>query len=338
MELLEFCQKLPKIELHAHLNGSLSPETLTVLNTPIEDIKTYQLLTKLDCIEDQLNLAFTLFKIAHNATNMIESTYLATKHVIEEFHKDNVIYLELRTTPRAEPQMTKRDYVNTIIKAIREQNLITVKLLLSINRGHCLKESEETLNLILEMHELYPDIIKGVDLSGNPNVGIFSEAMFIKARKSGLKITLHCAEVLNNEEVKQMLEFKPDRIGHGTFIHPTYGGSTENWKLCSDLRIPLECCLTSNVLCNTVQSYKEHHMCEWVENNLPFNINTDDKGVFSTTLTKEYFYAAHHLNLSKESLYNCSCIAIDSSFASEEEKLKLKTYLKEWKDKHLELF
>ncbi|KAF5270794.1 hypothetical protein FQR65_LT05413 [Abscondita terminalis] len=283
MELMEFCQKLPKIEVHAHLNGSLSEDTLRALKTPEEDILKYQLLSKIDNSKDKLNLAFTLFQIAHNATNTIETTYLATKQVIAEFYNDNVIYLELRTTPRAESHMTKKDYINAIIRAIQEQHLLTVKLILSINRTHSIDESIECFDLILEMYKLHPNIIKGVDLSGNPNLGRFPEELFADVRNKGLKITLHCAEIPNNEEVKRMLIFKPDRIGHGTFIHPNYGGSMDNWNLCTELKIPLECCLTSNVLCNTVSSYNSHHMSEWIQNDLPFSINTDDKGVFSTS-------------------------------------------------------
>ncbi|KAF5297888.1 hypothetical protein FQA39_LY11873 [Lamprigera yunnana] len=338
MPLIEFCQKLPKIELHAHLNGSLSQDTLTLLKTPFEHIEKYKLLTRLNCNEEKLNLGFTLFQIAHDATNTVETTYLATKHVIEEFYKDNVVYLELRTTPRVEENMSKREYVETIIKAISDQSFITVKLLLSINRSHALEEIQETMGLILEMYNIYPHIIKGVDFSGNPNLGTFPEQLFIKAREAGLKITLHCAEVVNNEEVYQMLKFKPDRIGHGTFINPRYGGCNKNWQLYCSNKIPLECCLTSNVLCNTVKSYAEHHMQEWMKNNLPFTINTDDKGVFDTTLSNEYFYAAKYLNMSKESMFNCSIVAINSSFADEEEKLKLKTYLMKWKSINLELF
>lgn len=188
--------------------------------------------------------------------------------------------------------MTKKQYIESVVKAISDnQYPIMVKLILSIDRSHSLQTSQEALDLIVEMHKKHPDIIVGVDLSGNPNKNEFFEELFIKARKNGLFITLHCGEVKNNYEVLNMLNFKPDRIGHGTCIHFNYGGSTKTWDLYKSLEIPvgnalnifraykkcilfiLECCLTSNVLCATSESYKKHHVREWIKNNLPFCIN-----------------------------------------------------------------
>lgn len=116
----------------------------------------------------------------------------------------------------------------------------------------------------------------------------------------------------------------------------------------------LECCLTSNVLCGTSKSYEDHHVQEWLKNDLPFSISvskitstyfkctnfkfclqTDDKGVFSTNLSDEYFLAQQHFNLSKKDLWNIAFTSIDSCFASDEEKCKLKLYLQEWKQSNM---
>lgn len=76
--------------------------------------------------------------------------------------------------------------------------------------------------LFSELRKKYPDIIKGIDLSGDPTKGKFADYRFIfeQARAEGFRIALHCAEVKNDEEVRDMLEFMmpEDRIGHGTFI------------------------------------------------------------------------------------------------------------------------
>lgn len=210
------------------------------MGVPQHLLEGYQIINNLTATTpEKLNECFKLFKIAHDATASINSIYVATKHVIEEFHKDNVIYLELRTTPRQESNMTKTEYIGAVVRAIQEsKDFITVKLILSIDRRHSMEVSEDALNIILEMHKMYPDIIKGIDLCGNPSQGTFHESIFIKARDSGLKITLHCGEIKNDHEVLQMLKFKPDRIGHGTCIHPNYGGSDELWMLYKSSSIP----------------------------------------------------------------------------------------------------
>lgn len=211
------------------------------MGCPQADIDTYTKLTR-----DSTNgLAkfFRLCNIAHAITSNPWNVYKVTVGVITEFYLDNVIYLELRTTPRAGEGMTKAEYVKQVINGINDvtsqRETMVVKLILSINRSHSVSETEESLNVIIEMKELYPDVIKGVDLCGDPSSGSFNAKLFEKARESGLYVTLHCGEVSNENEVVQMLNFKPDRLGHGTCMHPKYGGSENIWKIYETRKIPL---------------------------------------------------------------------------------------------------
>jgi adenosine deaminase len=90
--------------------------------------------------------------------------------MIEDFANENVVYLEIRTTPRVVPgQMTKRSYVETVLDAINNHphKNITVKLLLSINRGETNEQAMETVNLAIEYKN---SGVVGIDLSGNPSV------------------------------------------------------------------------------------------------------------------------------------------------------------------------
>ncbi|XP_044265425.1 adenosine deaminase-like protein [Tribolium madens] len=334
MEFEQFCNLLPKIELHAHLNGSLSAFSLQKLGCSNEQISEYQQLADLQATEKTLNECFKLFKVAHSATKNQQSVYLATKYVIEDFFNENVAYLELRTTPREEQNMTKADYIESVIRAIKDcdKNII-VKLLLSIDRSDDLK-CEENLELIIKMRQKYPNVIKGVDFSGNPYNGTFDPKLFQKARNCGLFITLHCAEIKNDEEVEEILKFRPDRIGHGTFLHPNFGGNDSIWKLYLDTNIPLECCLTSNVACGTAKSYKQHHLQEWIKNSLPFTLCTDDKGVFGTNLSKELGLAYQYFSLTPTNLWEMTQKTVSYTFASDEEKKVLTKILQDWKVKN----
>ncbi|KAJ8963131.1 hypothetical protein NQ318_018596 [Aromia moschata] len=335
-----FCRSLPKIELHAHLNGSLSEKTLRKLGCLDESILEYhKLLNIINKTDRTLDECFELFKIAQTATSSKNSVYLATQSVIEEFAQDNVIYLELRTTPRAENDMTKQEYIESVLKGIKDSKSdIIVKLILSIDRRHDKVCSEDSLDVIVKMREEYPGIIKGIDLSGNPYVGGFDECLFSKAREHGLRTTIHCAEIPNDNEVQQILNFHPERIGHATSIHPDFGGSKENWQLYCKAKIPAEFCLTSNVVCGTSKCYAEHHIQQWMKNDLPFSINTDDKGVFCTSLSKEYEHVLNNFDLSKADLWNITYNAIDHCFASTEEIILLKKKMAEWKETHAQYF
>ncbi|XP_031617951.1 adenosine deaminase-like protein [Contarinia nasturtii] len=316
-----FIKQMPKVELHAHINGSFSNETLEKLSqlkhgTSAKDTEKYNLFTKLD-----LHDGFEKFKYAHELTDTPEAVALGTECVIRDFNDDNVVYLELRSTPRATPKMTKEQYVmaviDTIIKMKTELPSIMVKLIVSINRRESIESAEENGALALKYAKLYPDIVCGVDLSGDPACKEFSdfEPILNKARENGLKLALHCGEIENQVEISSMLKFGMNRLGHGTYIK----GDNEE-TLLKNNDIALECCLTSNLLCGVVKTYSDHHFRRFYKNGHPVVICTDDFGVFSTTLSTELHIASDTFSLSSDDLIKLSRMAIHCSFASHDEK------------------
>lgn len=190
---------------------------------------------------------------------------MATESVIEDFSNDNVIYLELRSTLRKENKMSKREYLAAMIRGVLKCRIacpnITVKLIISINRGEPVESAEENISLSIEFFKKHPDIIVGIDTSGNPTKSNFRDyiKMLEVARRNGLKVSVHCAEIVDNQEVKDILEFHPERLGHGTCIHPNLGGVRNNWETLLKKKIPVELCLSSNIKCKTVESYDKHH-------------------------------------------------------------------------------
>lgn len=329
-------KSMPKCELHAHLNGSLSESTLNKLNVPQDEIKMYQKLAKTIRSSETAKLeeCFELFKIAHNATNSTKNLYLATKEVIRDFFYDNVIYLELRTSPKSGPDMTRIQYIEVVVQGIQDA-LSTVNmdvyLILSIDRSNDDATCRLVMDDIIKMKEKYPNIIKGVDFSGNVAKGKFHRELFEKARNVGLRTAIHCAEIKNDQEVEEILNFKPDRLGHATFLHPKYGGSEKLWDKYCQLKIPVELCLTSNVLCGTSKSYSDHHIKAWIENSLPFTLCTDDKGVFCTTLTEEYQHLFNLNLLSKKDIAELCEKCIKYAFGGDEAKQRFLNKLQMWK-------
>lgn len=337
----DFCLSLPKIELHAHLNGSLSDKILPLLGCPYSDICNYQKLRNIPIGQRNLENVFKTFAIAHKATSSSQTVYLATLNLIKEFAADNVIYLELRTTPRNEEGMSAENYIESVIKAIQDStNRILVKLILSLNRQHSLEECTNNLNLILKKQSEYPDIIKGIDLSGNPIHGSFHDLkhLFKRGRNNNLFTTIHCGEVVNSKEIHEILEFRPERIGHACYLHPNYNGCIQNWNLLKELRLPTEICLTSNIVTGTVDIYENHHVQEWIKDNLPFSLNTDDKGIFNTSLSQEFQIAKKFFKFSAPDLWKISMNSIEDSFANAEEKIYLKMKLEDWKFKNYKFF
>lgn len=340
MDSNNFCQRLPKVELHAHLNGSLSPNTLRTLykmQNPSEDSEV----EKYSCIIERhttLEECFKTFAIAHSLTNTPEAIFIATCDVIKEFMDDNVIYLELRSTPRSvEGQMTKKEYIEAIIRAIKKCKVscpnIVVKSLISVDRKQGYEAASENIRLAMSYAKEYPDIVVGIDLSGDPTKGDAFIELLEDSRKAGLKIAAHCAEVANETDSMDIINFKPDRLGHCTCTHPNLQGSIALFETLCRLKIPIELCLTSNVKCKTVPSYADHHFKYFYKVGHPLCIATDDKGVFNTSLTKEFEIVHSIFDLQREDLVKICKSSIAYSFADDEEKQRLLSILNDFEVK-----
>lgn len=332
MDINTFCRELPKVELHAHLNGSLSQSTMLELKRYLADSGTAD---KTNAFFDEFQIGagdtrnlsdcFQVFSIAHSLTSNPETLAMATKLTLQEFQDDGCCYIELRSTPKDTTHMNKRQYIDTIVQAMQKSSVhltILSRLIISINRSSPLEEAEEITDIAIEYYKKYPDVVVGIEISGNPMVGRFQDFVpaLSRARKEGLKITLHCGEVFNPQEVLEMLQFKPDRIGHGVCIHPRYGGTDETWKILCDTKLPVEVCLTSNVNTKSTPDYNSHHFKELYDAEIPIIICTDDKGVFATSLSQEYRLCAETFNLTQSQLTRIALNACQYVFAERTRK------------------
>ncbi|KAG7523040.1 adenosine deaminase [Solea senegalensis] len=274
---------------------------------------------------------------------MLFSLQVATD-VIREFAADSVKYLELRSTPREEKNtgLTKRKYIEAIIRAIqlcKSEGLdIDVRFLVAIDRRNGAKVAMETVELAEEFLLSSDGLVVGLDLSGDPTVGDGKSLLpaLERARNCGLKLSLHLSEVQSQlEESELLLNLPPDRIGHGTFLHPEVGGSQSLVDKVLKNNIPLELCLTSNVKGQTVPCYSKHHFKYWYQLGHPSVICTDDKGVFCTDLSQEYQLAASTFGLSHDAMWKLSQQAIDCIFAPETVKQQLR---QKWIDLQPQVF
>ncbi|KAH8310298.1 hypothetical protein KR044_000585, partial [Drosophila immigrans] len=323
----KFLSGLPKVELHAHLNGSLSIHSIKELAENVYGPQSDEFAAMCERFITfekgaNLNECFQKFAFVHELTSTQKGLEFAAELTIRDFARDNVMYLELRTTPKSNGNMTRRAYLETVVAAIKKaanQHEIVVKLLPSINRGEPLEVAEETVALAIELGQEEPGLIVGIDFSGNPSQGKFSDfaGVLDKARSSGLKLALHCAEIENPVEIREMLKFGMSRCGHGTYL------GSSGFAHMKQHNIPIECCLTSNVKSGTVSSFGSHHLKELLLADAPKVLCTDDCGVFDTTLTDEFVLASEALGLTRSQCIDLTMEAIQHSFASPEEKLKM---------------
>ncbi|KAI8393651.1 uncharacterized protein BYT42DRAFT_551783 [Radiomyces spectabilis] len=328
MDFVQFCKKLPKIELHAHINGSISPQTMKELvkrkKATKPELADFSIPEGLEYITD----FFPLFKFIYQLTDDEESVRLVTRRTIDEFAEDGVRYLELRSTPRANPEtgMTKESYVASVLSVVNEprQN-IRVKLIISIDRRNTLEEAQEVVDLAIKFRD---QGIVGIDLCGDVMVGSFDKLKpaFERAKAEHFKITLHFNEVKENiPEAPSMLSVNPDRLGHATLLDDA-SRETIYKNQC-----PIEVCMTSNVLCKTVSSYEAHHVKDLLKQGHPFVLCTDDKGVFFSELSNEYAKAGVAFDMTREQLFQASFQAIDAIFDDDRVKETLKQDWQTWR-------
>ncbi|XP_076937260.1 N6-mAMP deaminase-like isoform X1 [Bidens hawaiensis] len=254
---------VPKVELHAHLNGSIRNSTLLELARELAQKGTIVFSDFEHVIRKNdrtLREVFKLFDLIHVVTTDHKTITRITKEVVEDFAAENVVYLELRTTPKRNDSigMSKRSYMEAVIDGLRStsssnldinfssddfekfskfktEKKIIVRLLLSIDRRESTASAMETVNLALEMKGMG---VIGIDLSGNPTVGeweTFLPALKF-AREQGLSVTLHCGEVPTSVEIQSMLDFLPGRIGHACCFED------EEWRKLKSYKIPVDLC------------------------------------------------------------------------------------------------
>jgi len=227
--------------------------------------------------------------------------------------------------------MTKRSYIQSMVKAIEHCKEthpdITACILLSINREHNLEAAMETVALAKE----FSNTVVGIDYSGNPLKGSFSELQpaLEHARKEGLPITIHFAEVYNTIESLQILEFGPERLGHASCMNDTV-----KRKLYAS-RIPVEVCISSNLATGSVRSLEKHQFVDLKSHSHPLVICTDDKGIFGSGISKEYYSIASAFELDAISVFDMSFNSIDHIFGGRREKDRLKTLFATWKNNHI---
>ncbi|KAG8780623.1 hypothetical protein FRC16_003086 [Serendipita sp. 398] len=246
---------------------------------------------------EEINQFFDLFPAIYALTSTPTTLRIATRAVLEQFLKPGWTgrvdepaqcdYLELRTTPRENEHMTKREYLEAVLDELDLYPRTMCNLIVSLDRRMEEQTMMEIVGIAIKLKEEGRRVV-GIDLCGTPSAGkadSFLPALQY-ARENGLKLTLHIAETKENtqQDVMTLLSAEPSRLGHATFLDE----ATQAIVLANKDKMAVEICLSSNLLCNTVNDLKDHHINWWLENGLRLAICTDDTLVFRNSLVEEY--------------------------------------------------
>ncbi len=338
---LDIIRKVPKVELHEHLDGGLRPETIIELAKergimlPSYESDELRKWFIQGCVKKSLTLYLETFQYTTGVMQDKEALYRVAKEEILDLAKENVVYAEIRFAPELHTKMglNLEEVVTAVIKGLdagRKETGVEYGLIL------CAMRNESPL-LSLEIAELavaFSDRgVVGFDLAGDESghpAKKHIEAFNYIGRKN-FNITIHAGEAFGLESIWQAIQIcHADRIGHGTRLVEDMTiengeiikmGSLANYVV--DKRIPLEMCLTSNVGTGAVASYEEHPFPIFYKNHFRVFLCSDNRLMSDTNLTKEMSIAVEKYNMELKDLEKITINAMKSAFIHHNEKLDI---------------
>lgn len=325
-----FLTQLPKAELHNHLDGSLRIESIIVFakknNIKLPTFNPSELASLLVNDENCQSLKeyFIPFEISLSVLQTEEALSQSTFELLEDVHKENVKYLEIRFSPML--HTAKGLSLKKVMEAVLSGKKQAEKAF-GIKSGIIvcgLRQNSPMQNLELaKLAVKYKE--KGVvafDLAGEElgRPALDHIKAFEYAFKHNLSRTVHAGEADGAHSIYDAIYgLKAQRIGHGTHLFQ----DPDLLKHIRDNQIPLEVCLSSNLQTKAVDSLINHPIKDYFKQNIRITLNTDSYLISGTSLTKEFELAIKYYNFNKKDIAQLSLNAFESSFLPFDEKQDL---------------
>jgi len=315
---------LPKIELHLHLDCSLSFEVVKKLRPETgeeEYLEKFVAPSKCTDLVEYISQATYAIDLMQTG----EQLRLVTRDLFRQLRSDNVIYAEIRFAPleHIRKGLSPEQVVGHVCEAIEDAVLetgIQAGLILCTLRNYSEEQSMKTVKLVEQFRD---SAVVGFDIAAD-EAGFPIDnhvSAFEYANRKGLNCTAHAGEACGAESVWETLNyFKPSRIGHGV-------RSVEDPELVSYLKeedIHLEVCPTSNIQTNVFNSMSDHSLDRLYRQGISLSINTDGRALSNVTLNDEYQTLEQVFDWKKNHLLKCNLEAADHAFTTEEHKEKLR--------------
>lgn len=301
----DWLHKIPKAELHCHLDGSLRPKTLWELSQrqgvalPAGSEEEAQQLCEAE--KSSLSEYLALFEYTIAVMQDRESIKRITVELMEDMAAENGTYLEMRYAPLlfTRKGMSADEVVDATIEGLEAGTASTGVeggLILCSLRFDDPKDAVEVAKLAVKYHG---SGVVAYDLAG-PEQGNppdrYAEA-FATAKNGGTNLTIHAGEEPCPEHIGASLRLGADRIGHGLHLKDA---PAEIIQEVIDRQIPLEMCPTSNVQTSQMKDHSEHPIVEYFRRGVNITIHTDNRLMSNTTMTQELECVVKAFNLSKE--------------------------------------
>jgi adenosine deaminase/aminodeoxyfutalosine deaminase len=321
-----FLRSLPKAELHLHLEGTVSPETLVELSErhPAGRLTLEQARTLYRYLD------FTGFLMAFKAITerlLTPDDYeLITYRMAQALAAQGVVHAEVYVSVGVvyywrriafEPLFAGMERAR--LRAEREFG-ITLFWIFDAVRHFGVEEATRVFHKAAEMRTEYPSIV-GIGIGGDERrtgAEPFRE-LYAQARDAGLHLTAHAGETVGPEGIWGALNIGAERIGHGLSAQ----SDAELMEVLAERQIPVEICVTSNVRTGSCPSLAEHPVRRYFDAGLMISLNSDDPTLFGSDLLGEYRIAEHEFQFTLEQLRELAANSIEASFLPPDRKVAL---------------
>lgn len=307
-----------KVELHLHLDGSLSHDFYKTMTQEIG----------LSMSDDEIRSAVT---VPENCTSLVEylarfdlptkilqterALTLAALDLIHQLDAQNIFYAEIRFAPQLHTNcgLTQQQAVEAVLKGVelarQEQVSVQIGILLCMMVTGSEADNRETAELAVAYKNKG---VAGLDLAGAEGAVPMSsfQPLFQIAYDAALPFTIHAGECGDYENINQAISFGARRIGHGCAARL----SEDCMRLIEREHVTLEACPTSNLQTKAVSSLEEHPIKLFLERGLSVTVNTDNMTASNTTLDKEYEALKKHLQMTDADLKRMNENALKAAF------------------------
>ncbi|KAL6047960.1 Adenosine deaminase [Balamuthia mandrillaris] len=292
---IEVIRRLPKAELHLHLDGSVRVSTIIALakeqgvQLPSFDLKE---LTSLVEVGENCSSLVEYLRAFDIVLSVLQKPYAITRvmyEVCEDCVKDGVKYVEVRFSPilHTKDGMSLSQVMEAICEGqmLAESRLPIFARIIVCGMRHLSPSDTEKLAEIAWRYRSKG--VNGFDLAG-PEHGFRSKhhkSAFDIIRHNSLNCTLHAGEAAGPESIQDSLRWcGAHRIGHGVTLRK----DPRLLQYVIDRRVPIECCITSNLQTKAIRRLEEHPMREYLDAGVIVVPCCDNKTMSSVTLSGEY--------------------------------------------------
>ena len=328
-------RRLPKAELHLHLEGTASPETLVELSRRHDHGHGKQL--SLDQARSLYRYAdFSGFLLAFKAiTERLrtpEDYELVTYRMMERLAAQGVVHAEVYVSVGVIYYWRKNEFRNDPLifdrifwgmEAGRERGErdfgISLYWIFDAVRHFGVEEAAPVFRKAAELRDEFPSIA-GIGIGGDERrtgAEPFRD-LYAEARAAGLHLTAHAGETVASEGIWAALNIGAERIGHGL----TAIQDDELMEVLAERQVPIEICISSNVRTGCCIPVANHPVRRYFDAGLMITLNSDDPAMFESDLEQEYLLAQREFGFSTEHLRELAANSIEASFLPPEQKVK----------------